>query len=697
MATEVELLRKLAELGISITDPDTGEGAKVNADGQLHIVGESMLCTVNSTTDTLGAGISWVGDAVSLASYNGIALFVTSDVASAPAGLEVQYSKDGLTNWRTAESYTILAGAEKWFTPPTFGIYFRLKYTNGGSAQGSFELTTKLSKFSFKWSSHNVDEPVSDQDDATLTKAVITGKSPDNEYRNANVTTDGNLSISDESSGLSIARGNVTDAEFVHKFGSAPDFDIVDGFVTIWDAADDGAAWERMRINYSDSADIDSISSSSNADDQEVEIQGLDLNHELNTQYVTLNGQTRVALETNLIRVFRVKNANNSDFAGHVIAYVNTAISGGVPIATGNIRAVVQQDNNQTEMAVYTIPDGKTGYMRSWYASTSGARQGSSHVIKLRARPYGGVFQLKHKTSIIESGTSYVQHGYVEPEVFQPRTDIEMRANSDVNAGNVSAGFDIVLIENDEKWTPSEITTIAWYDPSDSDTVQDTGGLVDQLDDKSGNNYHLTQTGTARPTTGVELFGALNGLGFDGTDDYLENASFAVPDSGNLAVFLIARVNTVDATSDSLISYDNGNDFQYDANDISDFLGRINVNGIGSDVSLTGGPFNLAYLHNINFDYTSGYYNAYVSGTQRAVNTTYSAKLGTSGTLRLAVNRGTSAFIQCKIGEIIITEDASEATRLKIEGYLSWKWEAVDKLPGSHPYKYFPPTVQDKT
>jgi hypothetical protein len=71
------------------------------------------------------------------------------------------------------------------------------------------------------------------------------------------------------------------------------------------------------------------------------------------------------------------------------------------------------------------------------------------------------------------------------------------------------------------------------------------------------------------------LFGALNGLGFDGTDDYLENASFAVPDSGNLAVFLIARVNTVDATSDSLISYDNGNDFQYDANDISDFLGRI--------------------------------------------------------------------------------------------------------------------------
>jgi hypothetical protein len=112
---------------------------------------------------------------------------------------------------------------------------------------------------------------------------------------------------------------------------------------------------------------------------------------------------------------------------------------------------------------------------------------------------------------------------------------------------------------------------------------------------------------------------------------------------------------------------------------------------------LTGGPFNLAYLHNINFDYTSGYYNAYVSGTQRAVNTTYSAKLGTSGTLRLAVNRGTSAFIQCKIGEIIITEDASEATRLKIEGYLSWKWEAVDKLPGSHPYKYFPPTVQDKT
>jgi hypothetical protein len=43
-------------------------------------------------------------------------------------------------------------------------------------------------------------------------------------------------------------------------------------------------------------------------------------------------------------------------------------------------------------------------------------------------------------------------------------------------------------------WTPAEITTLAWYDPSDSNTISedDAAGFVSQLDDKSGNDNHLT-------------------------------------------------------------------------------------------------------------------------------------------------------------------------------------------------------------
>ena len=104
---------------------------------------------------------------------------------------------------------------------------------------------------------------------------------------------------------MSIAQGNVTGVSKVNKWGYAPDFDTGDNEVTVWDGAEDGATWELMRYVYSTTADIDSISSSDNTDDQDIVIEGLDSNWELVTQTATLNGQTRVALSTSLIRVFR--------------------------------------------------------------------------------------------------------------------------------------------------------------------------------------------------------------------------------------------------------------------------------------------------------------------------------------------------------------------------------------------------------
>lgn len=138
----------------------------------------------------------------------------------------------------------------------------------------------------------------------------------------------------------------------------------------------------------------------------------------------------------------------NVDFAGHVAVYVNGTITGGLPDNQDDIRAVVHQENNQSEMAVFTIPNGKTGYMRDWYASTSGAKKESSHVIKVLARPFGQVFQLKHTSTIVESGTSYIKHNYIEPEVFTEKTDIEIRVNTDQDDASVAAGFDIVLVDN---------------------------------------------------------------------------------------------------------------------------------------------------------------------------------------------------------------------------------------------------------
>jgi len=281
----------------------------------------------------------------------------------------------------------------------------------------------------------------------TSASSRIQGVDPTGAYQNVTTTPDGNLTVSDNSSGLAIAEGLVTGKTFIHKFGSSPGFNILDGFITVWDGADKGDPYEKMVYPYSTTADIDTLSSDDAGNTQATEIQGLDANYDLVTQTLDLNGLTRVALTTPLIRVFRVVNTNSSDYAGHVFISVNGTLTLGVP-TPANLRAVVHGENNQTEMAVYTIPAGKTGFMRDWYASTSGAAKDSVHVIKVMARPFGGVFQLKHKASIIEKGTSYIKHDYTEPEVFAEKTDVEIKCNTDKDGASVSAGFDIVLKDN---------------------------------------------------------------------------------------------------------------------------------------------------------------------------------------------------------------------------------------------------------
>jgi len=263
------------------------------------------------------------------------------------------------------------------------------------------------------------------------------------------IDDDGHLQVSDNHSGLAIAMGEVTGTTFIHKFGAAEDFDIADGFITVWDGAEDDEAYEAMNATYSTTDDITTIVAQDAGDSQDVEIQGLDGSWDLVVQTKALNGQTPVALDTPLVRVFRMKNVGSVNLTSHAFALVSGAsIASGVAQDGTEVRGVIHADNNQTEMAMFTIPNGKTGYMRSWYASTAGAKKDSSHTIKLLARPFGQVFQLKHKANIDVDGTSYIQHEYVEPEVFSAKTDIEMQMDTDTDIAGVAGGFDIVLVDD---------------------------------------------------------------------------------------------------------------------------------------------------------------------------------------------------------------------------------------------------------
>lgn len=91
-------------------------------------------------------------------------------------------------------------------------------------------------------------------------------------------------------------------------------------------------------------------------------------------------------------------------------------------------------------------------------------------------------------------------------------------------------------------FTPADISDLAlWLDASDESTITESGGSVSQWDDKSGNDYHVTQgTGANQPTTGTRTVNGLNALDFDGTSSYFDADSgiYSIP-SGNNTYFVV--------------------------------------------------------------------------------------------------------------------------------------------------------------
>ena len=228
----------------------------------------------------------------------------------------------------------------------------------------------------------------------------------------------------------------------VEKFGENPDIDTDDAPETIWSGGG--------LLSYSDTANIDSMSSSDVDDEQEITIQGLDADYNLVTQTKALTGQTTVELDTPLIRVFRAFNSNGTPTEGNVWIYINGAsVTAGVPTVQAEKRLVIKVDAQQTEMCTYTIPAGYTGYFIGGYVSLSRVLASATAIFTSRIRNFEGVFRVASRISCIGSGRSSWDYRYPVPIELPAKTDIELRCEAVAsNNTGVSGGFTILLKEN---------------------------------------------------------------------------------------------------------------------------------------------------------------------------------------------------------------------------------------------------------
>lgn len=156
-------------------------------------------------------------------------------------------------------------------------------------------------------------------------------------------------------------------------------------------------------------------------------------------EFVVMNGVANVATANTYIRQYRARvfGPNTSGAVGTITSTAQT---------DGTVSCQVIDGNNQTLMAIYTVPSNQNGYIIKWWASISNKVSAVADV-QLRAGTIDGIGYLLQTRAIDTNGKSDFDYLYAVPELVPGGSDIWAEATvSTVNAG-VSAGFDIVLVD----------------------------------------------------------------------------------------------------------------------------------------------------------------------------------------------------------------------------------------------------------
>lgn len=241
-----------------------------------------------------------------------------------------------------------------------------------------------------------------------------------------------------------VAEGEFSNYSTMEKFGENPEVTTSTDPEDVWDG---GGIY-----NFSTTADIDSIVSSNGTDTQDITIVGLDASWLEVTQTITLTGQTAAALTTSLIRVYRAYNIGSTDIAGQIYIFTtgtSASDNSGVPNDLTEVRAQINDGNNQTLMCIYTIPAGKTGYFWGGYVSVAGGGVATTFAtFTWRARVFGGVFAVKSRISCPTDGRSAWDYTYKIPLMLPEKTDVLIRCEEVSATLAVNGGFTVLLKDN---------------------------------------------------------------------------------------------------------------------------------------------------------------------------------------------------------------------------------------------------------
>lgn len=248
-----------------------------------------------------------------------------------------------------------------------------------------------------------------------------------------------------------IAAGNISGCDPVNKFGRSTNVDL--GIDTdIWDranAVDDQDIWlapTQARIHTIASDSAQDVTGGTGANTVII-LYLRDWSTAQAVEIVTGNLNAGIAMTNPAAMIHRMR----------VVPQVtSTTPNVGTITATaavdGTVTAQISPGAGQTQMAIYGVPSVQTAYMPKYYSSAIEALANTSVALTLLINPNPNIqllsFLTQHTIGVTTRGMSYVPHRF-EPEfkIVGPAI-VKMQGNASAQNADVSAGFDLVLVDN---------------------------------------------------------------------------------------------------------------------------------------------------------------------------------------------------------------------------------------------------------
>lgn len=230
---------------------------------------------------------------------------------------------------------------------------------------------------------------------------------------------------------INIAKGQVLNTSFNHKFGAVPALS-VNTTGTVWDINDTVYPWATYAT-----ADVVNIERNSASDDgKQITVQGLDADYNFVEETITIVGADTVG-STEFLRVNRAFVEDGETNVGDID--IEYGAAGGTTIAR------ITAAKGQTLMAVYTIPAGYTGFLTK---GTCSVQSGGSASGDMMVRYFGSSsFRVGHSFEVTADGGQYL-YEFTIPIPIPEKSDIDVRAKAAGNNSRVTVAFDLILIRD---------------------------------------------------------------------------------------------------------------------------------------------------------------------------------------------------------------------------------------------------------